>query len=119
MTEAVSADAGNEESAPEGHYWAEIKGRRLLVKEVSTGQQLVLGGMIRDARNGDLEYNLDTLGKMMKMMRSLIAPEDQAWLEEGILVDEIKIQDFGFVFAPRGHAAPEKPKTPPRARRGR
>lgn len=120
MTEATTTDTSDEKkAAPDGYYRASIKDREMLIKETSPGQQMVLAGLIRDAKTGTLEYNLASLGKIMTLLRALIPAEEHEWLEEGILADTIGIEDFAFVFAAR--TAPPAPKTGPPAkpRRGR
>ena len=121
--ESTVDDAGlsEEESAPEGHYWADIKERRVLVKNLTPAQAMALGGMMQRTRGpegADYATNLGILGKLQLLLENLIVrPEDRDWLEMGIIADTIKIEDFRFVFVGRDLEAAKKPaKKPSRGR---
>jgi hypothetical protein len=118
MAEAVG---GGEEAPPEGHYWADIKERRVLVKNLTPAQAMALGGMMQRTRGpqgDDYATNLDILGKLQLLLENLIVRrEDRDWLEMGILTDTIKIEDFRFVFVGRDLGADARPAKKPR--RGR
>lgn len=120
MTKATTTDTSDvQKAAPDGHYWATIKDREMLIKETTAGQQMVLAAMIRDAKTGTLEYNLASLGKMMTLLRTLIPADQHEWLEDGILADRIGIEDFAFVFAARTPAPAPATGPPAKPRRGR
>lgn len=115
MTQDVAAVTGDSDPAPDGHYWATMKGRRVLVADLTAGQALVLGGLIRQEKNSDLDSNFAALGKLMMLFDTLIVrAEDREWLETGILKGEVDVQDFSFVFlgveTPAPAAKPKKPR---------
>lgn len=109
----------SEPEAPEGHYWASIHDRSILVKNLSSGQSLALGGMLRRIRSDDYSTSLEVLGKLQLLLEALIVrPEDQAWLEEQMITDGIALEDFAFVFRGKADtvAQPEPAKKPRRGR---
>lgn len=127
ITDATEADAETfegspEEEAPAGHYFAKVKGHRVLVKELSAGQSIVLGGMMRDMRGNSIssDMTLDTLGKMMALLKSLLPVKaDQDYLEDGIIDESIKLEDFAFIFVSAPKPAASGPAKKPRRGSGR
>lgn len=113
MTDAIETDT--ELVAPPGHYYATMKGRNVLVKDINAAQSMVMGGMIRQSKNADFETNFDILGKVMKLFENLVVnAEDRDWLEEGILNGEVQVEDFALIWIgktrPDTQPASKKPK---------
>lgn len=114
--EVVVAD---EPKAPAGHYYATMKERRMLVKNINTAQSMLLGGMLRQIDNPrNVADYMSLFGKLMRMVESLLPnAEDMTWLESGILDGDIDVSDFAMIFLP---AAEEEAKPKQRApRRGK
>lgn len=86
--------------APAGHYFADVKGHQLLVKEVSPAQSIVLGGLMRDMRDGaETKAIMDTFGKLMTLLRALLPRQaDIDYLEYGSLNGTLELPDFAFIF---------------------
>lgn len=107
------------EKAPDGHYFATLKGREILVREMNPAQHMVLGGLFRqtNAATSSREM-LPLFGKIMRLVESLIPrKEDIDWLEAGILDGEIDVPDFALIFLPvSGGTTAKKKVTPRRAR---
>lgn len=120
MTDIVDAAVpGEEPKAPAGHYYVTMKDRRVLVKEINIAQNMVLGGIFR--KNGEtqtIEQNLDTLGKLMRLVEALIPnQEDIDWMESGILDGKLDVPDFAVIFMPvTDGGAPAKKRQPRRGR---
>lgn len=117
MTEAV--DIIEEPTAPAGHYYAEIKGRRILIKDINEAQSMVLGGFLRQIGSTvDFDLIMGIFGKLMLLLDNLIVDKaDMAWLEERILVGEVSVEDFAAVF--HSHTTEPKPVAAKKPRRGK
>jgi len=105
--------------APAGHYYATIKSRHVLIKDINEAQSMVLGGYLRQI-NGVVDYDLvmGIFGKLMLLLDNLVVdPADMAWMEEQILLGEIGIADFAAVF--HSHTAETKPVAAKKPRRGK
>lgn len=101
MTDAIESEA-TEPKPPAGHYYATVKDRRIVVKDINPAQSMILGGMKRQLRNGltDNDSGLDMLGKMMFLFDALIpGQEDRDWLEERMISGEIDVEDFAAIFS--------------------
>ena len=109
-----------EEVAPAGHYFADVKGHRLLVKEVSPAQSIVLGGLMRDMRDGaETKVIMDTFGKLMTLLRALLPRQaDIDFLEYGSLNGTLELTDFAFIFV-SARADATKGPVAKKPRRGR
>lgn len=106
--------------APSGHYYAKMKQRWVLVRDINPAQAMLLGGMVRSSKNAGFEANFDTLGKLMKLFQVLIADAgDREWLEEGILTGEVDVADFAQIWLGNPEAVEVKPVAPKKPRRGR
>lgn len=119
MTDTMDAAVAAEEpKAPAGHYYATMKGRRILVKNINTAQTMLISGMIRQVNNPrGVDEFVALFGKLMRLVESLIPePDDLRWLEDGILEGVIDVEDFAMVFLPMTEEKPSKPKRA--ARRG-
>ena len=114
-----AAVAAEEPKAPAGHYYATMKERRILVKNINTAQSMLLGGMMRQIDNPrNVEDYLVLFGKLMRMVESLLpVKEDLAWLEDGILAGDIDVSDFAVIFLPLSEE--EAPPTKRAPRRGK
>lgn len=103
MTDKQESDAvAGAEKAPPGHHYVTFKDRRILVKSISTAQNMVLGGLLRqmDEERPAVEY-LVMLGKLMRLVESLLPDaEDKTWLENGILDGVLNVEDFAVIFLP-------------------
>lgn len=103
------------EKAPKGHYFATLKGREILVREMDPAQHMVLGGLFRQLDMLTADQALPLFGKVMRLVESLIPrKEDMEWLEAGILDSEIIVADFAMIFLPVTEEAPIKKKATPR-----
>lgn len=121
MTDTLDAAvAADEPQAPAGHYYAMMKDRRILVKNINTAQSMLLGGMFRQLNdNRTIGDYLGLFGKLMRLVESLVAvPEDLVWLENGILAGELDVQDFAAIFLPHGEEEAPAKKRPVRRGRG-
>lgn len=121
MTDTLDAAvAADEPKAPAGHYYATMKDRRILVKNINTAQSMLLGGMFRQLNdNRTVDDYLGLFGKLMRLVESLVAvPEDLVWLENGILAGELDVQDFAAIFLPHGEEEAPAKKRPVRRGRG-
>jgi len=119
MTEDVTGTELPE--APPGHYYAELKGRSILVKEINDAQSMMLGTIYRNLKNV-AEYGaaLDALGRIGTLFEALIVTaEDRYFLEEAILRGELEIADFASVFVTLKKKEAAAPAAPKRPRRGR
>ena len=105
--------------APPGHYYATVKGRRILIKDINEAQSMVLGGFLRQINNPvDFEQIMGIFGKLMLLLDNLVVDRnDMAWLEERILVGEIAVADFAAVF--HSHTVKTEPAPAKKPRRGK
>lgn len=118
--ETVEAVIDEAEKKPAtGYYYAEIKGRRVLIKDINEAQSMVLGGFLRQIGGTvDFDQVMAIFGKLMLLLDNLIVDKaDMAWLEERILVGEIAIEDFAAVF--HSHTTETKPVAAKKPRRGK
>ena len=123
MTEAtVNVEIGEERlevPAPAGHYYATVKERRLLIKDINEAQNMLLGGYLRQI-NGPVNYEIimDIFGKLFLLMDNLVVDkDDMKWLEDQILVGNIMIADFAAIF--HAHTTETKPVPAKKPRRGK
>lgn len=117
MTDTKDAAVADEPKAPAGHYYATMKDRRILVKNINTAQSMVLGGMLRQLNDPrSVEDYMGMFGKLMRLVESLLPDAaDLKWLESGILAGEVDVADFAVIFLPMAEdAAPAKKRTPRR-----
>lgn len=112
-------DVTSTEKAPDGHYFATLKDRQILVREMNPAQHMVLGGLFRQTYTvTSAKEMLPLFGKIMRLVESLIPrKEDMEWLEAGILDGEIDVPDFALIFLPASGEAPAKKKATPRRAR--
>lgn len=117
VTGVVEAD---ETSAPEGHYYAELLGRRILVKEINAAQSMMLGTIYRNLGRGGIEDGLATLGRLGTLFEALIAlAPDRDFLEDAILRGEVELIDFAGIFKAAERDMTEPDPVPQKPRRGR
>lgn len=111
-----TAVAAEQEKAPAGHYYATMKERRILVKNINTAQSMLLGGMMRQIDNPrSVEDYMTLFGKLMRMVESLLPdPADLEWLEDSILDGVLDVSDFAVIFLPVGEEAEPPKKRAPR-----
>jgi hypothetical protein len=98
-----------------------IKGRDITVRAMNPAQTMVLGGLLRRARNGTLfpdeKSILDVFGKVFALIESLIVhAADTSWLEGEILGGRLEIEDFAGILSVTTDDAPAEKKKPRRAR---
>lgn len=108
-----------EPSAARGHHYVTFKERRILIKSINTAQNMVLGDLLRnlDGPRTTEEY-LQILGKLMRLVNSLLAVEaDRKWLEDSILDGALDIEDFAVIFLPVAEES-EAPRKTRKPRRG-
>lgn len=125
MTDAMNVVIGDgviaaEEVAPSGHYFAVMKERRILIKNINPAQSMVLGGYLRQIK-GEVDYDKITgiFGKLMQLVENLIVrPEDIEWLETQILNGIVDVEDFAGIFHSRTDSD-TKPVAVKKPRRGK
>lgn len=102
-----------------GYYYATIKDRHILIKDINEAQSMVLGGYLRQITGAvNFELIMGIFGKLMLLLDNLVVnKEDMAWLEERILMDEIGVADFAAVF--HSHTTEPKPVAAKKPRRGK
>lgn len=105
--------------APTGYYYATIKGKDILVKNINEAQSMVLGGMLRDINQGPSGQQIMAIfGKLMALLNALITLDEQReWLEDQILIGNIEIGDFATVFKAQGKTDTPAVKAKPRRAR--
>jgi len=88
-------------TTPKGCYWADVKGRDILVKHANEAQAMVLGGLNRRMKAPDVsdEAGLDVFGKLMRLFEALVVEQaDRDWLEGEIIDGNVTLSDFGSLF---------------------
>lgn len=120
MTDAVeAAETVTEVKPPAGHYYATMKDRKILVKDINPAQSMVLGGYLRQIK-GEVDYDkiTDIFGKLMQLVENLIVEKaDLDWLESLILDGELDVPDFATIF--HSHTGNDKPVAVKKPRRGK
>lgn len=117
MTDTEDAAVAVEPKAPAGHYYATMKDRRILVRNINTAQSMLLGGMFRQLNDPkSVEDYMGMFGKLMRLVESLLPDAaDLTWLENGILAGELDVPDFAMIFLPVAEeTVPAKKRTPRR-----
>lgn len=118
MTDVQETATTEDPKAPPKHHYVTFKDRRMLVKSISTAQNMVLGGLLRNLDEKQTqEAYLTILGKLMRLVESLLPDaDDKKWLEGGILDGVLDIGDFAVIFLPviEEGAAPKKARRPRR-----
>lgn len=120
MTEDVAGiDTAEESPVPEGHYYAELLGRKILVKEINSAQAMMLGTIYRSLDRDSIEDGLAALGRLGTLFEALIVTaKDRDFLEEAILRGQAELSDFAGIF--RASKKDMTPTTgPKKPRRGR
>jgi len=108
-----------EEAAPAGHYYAQMRGRRMLIKNINSAQSMVLSGYFRKA-DGPVTWEIlmGIYANVMLLLDSLIVDKaDMAWIEQQIMSGQLVLEDLAGVFS--AHETVEVKPAPKKPHRGK
>lgn len=126
-------DEKDQENAPFPVTFIDVDGEKvdgepavkiIMFKQPSEGQLAIIARGVRKARRGGGNNTVEAVGLILDVIDKLVVDrDDRNWLEDGLVNDEVSLDDFIRVLdginASDDKADVPHPVTPSRARSGR